>query len=195
MTSHIANPDLFSVTNDDVNKPITGLEDVKLVPTPVTYLRWRGSGHVEQVEEELRAKLFADVTPRDFTVIASNVYGDPFLKVGRLKWAEITPRPPGGWSSWSLHIGLVPPKQRNAIGIERDFPSDAVVLMRGRHDISLDDLPPPTTSIRWHCANFASTWREVARRCYAIAGPRVLIDTTEAAASTQQKRLTERAAP
>jgi hypothetical protein len=194
MTSFLTNPDLFSITNDDVNKPITGLEDVRLVPTPVTYSRWVGGGREDRVEEQLRAELFEDVKSRDVTMIASNVYGDPFLKVGRLQVAIIKPRPAGGWDPWSLYISLVPPKKRNGDGYERDFPSSPVVLMRGRHDISLDGLPTLTTSMRWHCANFASTWREVASRCYAIAGPRVLIDTTEATVSALQKRLAERAA-
>ena len=112
MTGHITNPGLFSVTNDDVEKPITGLEDVRLVPTPVTYSCWGANGREDRIEDELRATLFADVTPHDFTMIASNVYGDPFLKVGRLQGAVIKPRPSGGWSPWSLRISFVPPKKK-----------------------------------------------------------------------------------
>ena len=176
------------------DKPITGLEDVNSSRRRSQFRVGAATAERDRVEEQLRATLFADMTPRDVTVIASNVYGDPFLKVGRLRWAVITPRPAGGWDPWQLRIGFVQPKERNPVSFERDFPSGAVVLMRGRHDISLGGLPPQTTPMRWHCASFASTWREVARRCYAIAGPRVLIDTTEAAVSTQQRRLTERPA-
>jgi len=165
---------------------ITGLEDVNFVPTPVKYCR-RGKGGKEEwrTEDQQRAVLFAEAKPCDVTMITMNISGDPFLKIGRLTSAIIRPRPAGGHSPWEIAICITPPRKRQPEIYNRDFPSDAVLLLRGHHDIALTDLPPLTSPLRWHCVNFAPTWREVARRCRAIPGA-VWIDTTESAVNCRQ---------
>src|SRR5262245_29212192 len=85
----------------------------------------------------------------------------------------------GGESPYQLHIRIIEPGKRKPVGYRRDFPTVAVLLMWGLHDIPLTDLPPLTSRLRWHCANFGACWQEMARRCHASG--HVWLDTVSAA--------------
>jgi hypothetical protein len=56
-----------AVANTNLSKVITRLEDITLVPTPVTYSRWTGKGREDRIEKQLRADLFRHDTPRQAT--------------------------------------------------------------------------------------------------------------------------------
>ena len=174
-------------------KIITGLADITLVDTPVTISKWTQDGRVNVIEYRPMAELFKAVTRLSFrpaTLVTCTVYGDPFVRNGRLVSAAVKPRPAGGRSKWTLYVRIIPPGKRNPDGFERDFPVDAALLMWGAHDISLADLPPLTTPLRWHCKNFAATWHEVARRCHATGS--VWLDTTAAAIENRKMQMAER---
>jgi hypothetical protein len=164
---------------DRAVKIITGLDDIALVDTPVTYSTWSPNGWVDKVRHEPRACLFKlkDRTERrPATVVTCGAYGDPFVTTGRL--VSVTVRKSSWRSPWELSVWIIEPGKRNSIGFNRDFPGDAVLLMWGKHDISLADLPPLTAPLRWHCKNFAAAWREVACRCHATGY--VWLDTVAA---------------
>jgi hypothetical protein len=162
-----------------IDKTITGLGDITLVDTPVTILKWVKDRHVETVEHEQRAQLSKAESRTPATVVASNAYGDPFVKTGRLVSAVVKPAGGTSWRSpWELRVGIIPPRDRNSSYFDRNFPIDAVLLMWGMYDISLTDLPALTTPIRWHCKNFAAAWQEMARRCHATGC--VWLDTVAA---------------
>jgi hypothetical protein len=168
---------------------ITKLDDIKLVDTPVTVSTWGRDGRVDRVEQRPMAKLFEAQTRIDYrlaTLVTNNAFGDPFVESGRLVSAIISPRPGGGWSPWQLRIGIIPPGKRKSDGFSRDFPACPVVLMWGAHAISLTNLPPLTTGLRWHCSNFAEAWLETARRCHATGT--VWLDTVTAAIENQEAR-------
>jgi hypothetical protein len=160
-------------------KIITSLDDIALVDTPVKYLAWTRDGHKPKIRHELRACLFQAtdrIAYRPATVVTCGAYGQPIIKTGRLISAVVQPRPGGGRSPWELHVGLVEPGNRNPIGFDRDFPVAPVLLMWGKHEISLADL---TALCHWHSGNFAAAWREVARRCHATG--QIWLDTVAAA--------------
>jgi hypothetical protein len=171
---------------------ITCLDDIKLIDTPVRYLSWTKEGRVEQVRHEQRAQLFkaeGRAGARPATVVLSNAYGDPFVAIGRLTSVEVSPQAINH-SSWVLRVGIIPPKERNAIYFPRGFPEEAMLLMWGVHDISLAGLPPHTAPIRWHCTNFATTWQQVARRCHATE--QVWLDTVAVTIEHHKQRREER---
>ena len=174
---------------------ISDVDDVALVDTTVTYLVWKNGGHVPEIKREPRAKLFVPegrAAYRPATVVASNVYGDPFVKTGRLGSVVIAPAHGTSWRSpWELTVRIIPPKDRNSIYSNRNFPIDAVLLMWGIQDIALADLPPLTTSIRWHCPSYAAAWQEMSRRCRATG--QLWIDTTAAAIAHDNERREQRA--
>jgi hypothetical protein len=168
---------------------ITGLENVSLVPTPVQIVRWGGGRH-ERTEEQLRAKLF-DGPPRPATIVASNVYGEPFTKLGHL--SRVLVRPSSRRTPWEISVEIRPKQKRGHESYVREFPDDTVLLIWGHHEIDLSDLPPPTNFLRWHCPSFGPAWREVANRCYAAAPDDVWLDTIGAAVKANELR--HRSAP
>jgi hypothetical protein len=167
--------------SDTRRKFISSLADVNLVPTPVKYFEWSHSEgrHVEAVREEHRALLFKG--RRVATVILSNAYGDPFVKVGWLTGVRIKPRPGGGNSPWEIVVDVVPPKKRKGVYFSCDFPVDTILIAWGEHMLALDDLPPLTSPLRWHCRNYPATWHAVSQRLHATAKQDVWLDTTDAA--------------
>src|SRR6516165_4971581 len=73
---------------------ITNLDDITLVDTPVTILKWTRDGHVPTVEQQPRAQLFKaenSAAYRRVTLVTRNVYGEPFCAVGRLVLAVVRP--------------------------------------------------------------------------------------------------------
>jgi hypothetical protein len=175
-------------------KVITGPDDIAFADTPVTFCRYTETGPVERVEHQQRASLFEAQSPparRRATLVTRDIDGDPFVKTGRLDWVTVVPRAACGRSPWQLRIGIVPPRMRNPLGFERDFPADPLLLLWDIHNISLADLPPLTAEMRWHCKNFAATWQEVSRRCHATGS--VWLDTTAAAIESQGQRRTNSA--
>jgi hypothetical protein len=174
---------------------ITGIGDVTLVDTPVEFLTWKNGGHVREIRHEPRAQLFAaeDRTARRVaTVILSNVYGDPFVKIGRLVSAVIGQAGGDAYNPLGLSLAITPPGKRKGVYYQRNFPGGAVILMWGVHDISLAGLPELTTSMRWHCPSYAATWHEVSRRCRATG--QVWLDTAGAIEHNierQKQRLAE----
>jgi hypothetical protein len=146
---------------------ITNIDDVTLVDMPVTYLTRKNGEDVREIRHEPQAKLFVAedrAARKPATVVMSTAYGDPFVEIGRLRSAVIHQIKD---NRGMLHISFIPPGKRNDKYYQRHFPVDAVLLMWGTHDIPLDDLPLLTTSMRWHCSNYAATWQEVSRRCRA----------------------------
>jgi hypothetical protein len=175
---------------DRAVKIITSLNDIALVDTPVEYWAWSNSDgrHVPAVRHEQIAALFkaeSRAAYRPATAVTCGAYGQPFIKTGRLISAIVQPRPGGGRSPWKLHVGIVEPGKRNPIGFDRDFPVTPVLLMWGKHEISLADL---TASCHWHSGNFAAAWREVARRCHATG--QIWLDTVAAAIEDHEARQT-----
>jgi hypothetical protein len=169
---------------------ITGLDDVALIDTPFEVSTWARGGRVTETRHEPRAALFKPegrAAYRPATMVTCGGYGDPFVETGRLISAVVQPRPGGGRSPWELSVWIIRPGKRNSTGYRRDFPTDAVLLMWGKHDISLADLPPLTATLRWHCSNFGAAWREVARRCHATG--QVWLDTVAAAIKDRDARL------
>src|SRR4051812_26765813 len=121
---------------------ITSLDDITLVPTPVRISAWTRNGREERIDMLQRGTLFEhDAPPRPITVVLSNVYGDPFVDIGRLTSAVVGPRRVGGWSPWQLSISLIEPRKRTPTGYTRDFPAAPVLLLWGQHTITLDNLP------------------------------------------------------
>jgi hypothetical protein len=112
-------------------KAITGLDDIAFIDTPVKCFRWESDRHVERLEHESRAILFKSDpesrASRLATVVNSNVYGEPLVTHGRLECAIVQPRPAGGWSPWSLNIGIVPSETKPYL--LRDFPVDPMLFM------------------------------------------------------------------
>jgi hypothetical protein len=124
---------------------ITGLDEITLVDTPVTYSTWTQEGRVDQVRHEPRASLFkteSRAAYRPATLITCNAFGDPFVKTGRLDSAFVRPRAGSGQSPWELHIGMIEQEKRKAIAFRRDFPADAVVLMWGFTFFMNSSTPP-----------------------------------------------------
>jgi|SRR6516165_8285982 hypothetical protein len=160
---------------------ITNLDDITLVDTPVTILKWTRDGHVPTVEQQPRAQLFKaenSAAYRRVTLVTRNVYGEPFCAVGRLVLAVVRPTH-GRAIPWELDVGIVPPGKRRVASYRRDFPSDPVLLMWSAHQISLTGLPPLTAPLRVRCPSYADAWLEVARRCHATGS--VWLDTVTAA--------------
>jgi hypothetical protein len=166
------------------------LEDVTLVPTPVTYTSFGGLGRPEtrETRDELRARLFQSDTRlgRPITIVLSTAYGDPVVKHVALRSALIRPRPsPSPWAIW---LAYREPRHRVSNSFERNFPTDCLLLAWGHHPVALDDLPASETTLRWHSVTFAPVWRTVAARLHQAAGAEVWLDTTEAALAHRAAR-------
>ena len=170
---------------------IRGLDDVTPVPTPVTITSSGRLGPEERTEQRLLAKLYThEMPPRRVTVVLSGAYGGPFVKVGKLVSAVINAQSAAYSSRWGFDIGVTPNGKRKADYYTRHFPTDTLLAAWGWHEISLEDLPELTAPIRWHCENYAATWREMARRLHAAAGADVWMDTIEAAVRDHAARHT-----
>jgi hypothetical protein len=161
---------------------IRTLDDVTLVPTPVK--TWQCNQMT--IREEMQACLFEG--KRAATLVLSNVYGEPFVDVCWLNAVQVLPRPAGGNSPWQIRISRTRPGRRKPDVYYRDFPVDMTIIAWGRHDIDLGGLPPLTAPLRWHCRNFAATWREVSDRVECFYALDVGIDTTAAAITAHESR-------
>jgi hypothetical protein len=98
-----------STTPESTQPIIRTLDDVTLVPTPVTLSTWPGGGRapIRRTEEHWQATLFtsADRRGRPVTMVSTSAMtGDPVVRLYRLQSATIGPRPPGGWSPWELRL-------------------------------------------------------------------------------------------
>ena len=182
-------------THRDTDRPggsamIRTLDDVVLVPTRVRTVTMTRNGDVGKTREELRAQLFTELEGKPVTAVCVNIGGDPFREIAGLSRAMIGPRAGGGWSPWRLSLSLREKGKRSDIDLNRDFPVEPVILLRGEHKLDFSEITrPPLTAgstLRWHCASFAGVWIMVSVYCARVG--EVLLDTTAAAIKYQQAR-------
>jgi hypothetical protein len=109
-------------------------------------------------------------------VCAIAMTGGPFSKVAKLSGASIQPRAAGGNFPWEISLLLREKGKRTDVGIQRDFPTGHVILLRGEHalDFGALDLPPmhwgnPVNGIPTG-DSFAAAWQTVSAYCRSVAG-------------------------
>jgi hypothetical protein len=87
-------------------------------------------------------------------------------------------------------VFIIPPKKRNEVYYDLDFPFLVALMAWGDHKIDLTGLPPLAgkTGLRWHCPNFPATWHEVSRRFHEAAKQDLWFDTTKIACDEWRRR-------
>ena len=119
---------------------------------------------------------------------SATMTGEPYSKLARLEDAAITPRTPGGNSSWQLSLRLREKGKRSDRRIDNDFPVDPVILLRGWHALNFENYGPPPRN----GGHIAVPWARVADYCRKIASvDAVLVDTTELAMRFRLMRFPE----
>jgi hypothetical protein len=165
-----------------VEKVIRSFDDITLVPTQVRYTG--GFDNEVRIKKELRAKLF-EGREKATIVCPSAMTGHPIVTHCKILSAEIRGRPGGGNSPWWLSIRFVYAGKQKWMLIDRDFPTDALLVAWGHYKVDLTNLP--SEDIHHHAWD-VTMWAEVSRRFHAVVGHTAFIDTTKGAAAHARER-------
>jgi hypothetical protein len=143
-------------------------------------------GRGEWVEEERRALLF-EGREKATIVVPGAMTGHPIIKHVKILGAKIRGRPAGGSSPWWLWIDFVNADKQKRFYIERDFPTETVLVAWGWYAIDLSGLPSDDVNMHHHARDVAM-WEEVSRRFHAVAKHTVWLDTMQAACVDWRRR-------
>jgi hypothetical protein len=161
---------------------IKSLDDIALVPTPVTMSVWTPTGRVDRAKERMQARILAEAEGQTVTAVLSNLNAEPYAVVGQLTSAHVVPRAAGGYSPWELTLLLTPKGKRNPIGYSRDFPAMPVIIMRGAHALDFAEIirtpMQGQEDHRFRDESYSPLWLLVSSYCAEVAGDQVMLDTT-----------------